>query len=220
MRKAPLPASKVTTMEKPEVEGSWQQLPDWPAPDASAKRLWLRADGTLGPVAGAQATKDYVVNPYDGRAKYWGTPQSNDPYPDQQQVEKARAGWQLPPLSRDLVVAGDIRARIRAVAQRQRHQLRGAGARCRAGRRGDPGHQWLAPGQPPARPRVARGRSSPAPAYDFDVDVWPTHWRFKKGHSIRVSISGGDVPRIEPDAPAGTVDVVQGASYLELDLRR
>lgn len=219
LRKAPLPLSKVTTVEKPESTEVFQQLADWPAPDARSRRLWLRADGTLGSAAGAAVTKEYVVNPWDGRAKYWGTPQADDPYPDQQQAERARVGWQLPPLTRDLVVAGNIRARIRAslsasdtnfvvrvldVAPTGEAILVTSGW-LRASHR--LGHTKLAP-------------IVPGTAYDFDVDVWPTHWRFQRGHSIRVSISGGDVPRIEPDAPAGTVDVIQGASYLDLDVRR
>ena len=221
MRTAPLPASKVTTVEKPEAVGrGWQQLTDWPAPDARSTRLWLRSDGTLGRTPGSRATIAYAVNPFDGRAKYWGTPQANDPYPDQQEVERSRTGWQLPPLQRDLVVAGDIRAHLRAALSATDTNLvvrlldvapDGTTILVSTG--------WL-------RASHRLGHTSqativPGTTYDFDIDVWPTHWRFAKGHSVRISVSGGDVPRIEPDAPAGTVTVAEGAggSYVELDVR-
>ncbi|MCW2542859.1 MAG: hydrolase, partial [Frankiales bacterium] len=220
-KSAPMPPTKVTSVEKPEVgTGTFQQLTDWPPPDARSTRLWLRADGGLAPAAGPVGTKQYVVNPYDGRAKYWGTPRSDDPYPDQQGVEHSRAGWQVPPLTRDLVVAGDIRARIRASLSAADTNLvvrvldiapNGAAILVSTG--------WLKASHRLGHTRLAP--IVPGAVYDFNVDVWPTHWRFVKGHSIRVSISGGDVPRIEPDAPAGTVTVREGASasYLELDVR-
>jgi hypothetical protein len=60
----------------------------------------------------------------------------------------------------------------------------------------------------------------PGKPTEFPVHVWATHWRFAKGHSIRLSVSSGDLPRIEPDAPAGTVDVLTGAggSYADLSV--
>jgi predicted acyl esterase len=218
--KAPLPTTRVTSVEKPEVDSNhWQQLSDWPAPDARSQRLWLRSDGSLGRTAGAASSRRYAVNAYDGRAKYWGTPEREDPYPDQRQVERTRAGWQLPALTRDLVVAGDIRAHVRAAlsAKDTNFVVRvldvapdGTTILVTSG--------WLK-----ASHRLGHGALTtvvPGTPYDFDVDVWPTHWRFKRGHAIRVSISGGDVPRIEPDAPQGNVDVFTGRSWVELDVRR
>ena len=58
----------------------------------------------------------------------------------------------------------------------------------------------------------------PGTVYVFHVHVWATNWRFAKGHSLRLSVSSGDIPRIEPDAPAGTVTVStgRGGSYADV----
>jgi uncharacterized protein len=58
----------------------------------------------------------------------------------------------------------------------------------------------------------------PGTTYDYAVHVWATHWRFAKGHRLRLSVSSGDVPRIVPDAPPGTVTVATGrrGSYADV----
>jgi X-Pro dipeptidyl-peptidase C-terminal non-catalytic domain len=59
---------------------------------------------------------------------------------------------------------------------------------------------------------------TPGTLYDFPVHVWATHWRFAAGHRLRLSVSSGDLPRIEPDAPAGTVEVATGAGGAYADV--
>ena len=63
---------------------------------------------------------------------------------------------------------------------------------------------------------------TPGQPYDFDVALWPTHWRVAAGHRLRVSVSSGDVAAVEPNAPPGTVTVLAGAggSTLDLPVRR
>jgi predicted acyl esterase len=219
-RRAPLPASKVTSFEKPDAGGGhWQQLADWPAPDARPRRFSLAADGSLG-TAGGAGSRTYVVNPFDGQAKYWSSPLPDQPYEDQQVQDRARTTWTSAPFARDVVVAGDIRARIRAALSATDGNLvvrvmdvapSGSSTLVSTG--------WLK-----ASHRLGHSRLAPVvpgTPYSFDVDVWPTHWRFLAGHSLRVSVSSGDVPRIEPDAPAGTVTVFEGrgGSYVDLDVR-
>src|SRR4029079_1626141 len=59
---------------------------------------------------------------------------------------------------------------------------------------------------------------TPGKLYDFGVHVWGTHWRFAAGHQLRLSVSSGDLPRIEPDAPAGTVEIATGAGGTYADV--
>jgi predicted acyl esterase len=57
--------------------------------------------------------------------------------------------------------------------------------------------------------------------YQMQVDVLPTHWRFRQGSSIRISLSSGDKPDVMADANPGTVSVVAGgeeSSYVELPI--
>jgi putative CocE/NonD family hydrolase len=69
-------------------------------------------------------------------------------------------------------------------------------------------------------------QSRPAPVtpgeqLDLDVTVWPTDWLLGPGHRLRISLTSGDLPKIAPDAPDGTVTVAtgQGGSYIELSTR-
>ena len=221
MRSAPLPPSKVTSLEKPDATGHWQQLADWPAPDARMRRLDLRADGSLGPTPGPAGSRTYAVNPYDGEGMFWNTRRPDEQGEDQQWADHARQGWNTPVLSRDLVVAGDIRARIRASFSATDGELvvrlmdvapDGSSTLVTTG--------WLKASHRLGHTTLAP--VVPGTPYDFDVDVWPTNWRFHQGHVIRVTVSSGDVPRLEPDAPAGTVTLADGAgaSYIDLDVRR
>jgi putative CocE/NonD family hydrolase len=63
---------------------------------------------------------------------------------------------------------------------------------------------------------------TPGQPYDFEVALWPTHWRVAAGHRLRVSVSSGDVATVEPNAPPGTVTVLAGAGgpTVDVPLRR
>ena len=53
---------------------------------------------------------------------------------------------------------------------------------------------------------------TPGRIYDYDIPLWPTHWRLRAGHLLRVTVSSGDLAMIEPNAPAGTVTVLTGGA--------
>ncbi|MGC7095366.1 MmcQ/YjbR family DNA-binding protein [Amycolatopsis lurida] len=44
----------------------------------------------------------------------------------------------------------------------------------------------------------------------YQIALGQTHWRFKTGERLRVTLSGGDVPMVSPTAPAGVVTVHHG----------
>lgn len=59
----------------------------------------------------------------------------------------------------------------------------------------------------------------PETVYTFRVELWPTHWRLRTGHILRITISSGDIQHIEPTAPAGsTVTVLGGDDGSTIDL--
>lgn len=207
---APLPQARVTSWEMPRGEGRWTGLRDWP-PRTTPVVLRMRTDGALARRAGPEGTVDYVVDPTDGMPNFWNIPAPDtSPIPEYQAVrEQGRASFTSPPLGRDVVVAGSVTmdleaaltatdgnlvARVLDVAPDGRAALVGTG--------------YLR-----ASHRHSHRRPTPVDANEptkFVIDVWPSHWRFAAGHQLRVSVSSGDVPRIHPDAPPGTVSVGTG----------
>ena len=61
-------------------------------------------------------------------------------------------------------------------------------------------------------------RVVPGQVKEYVISVWPTDWRFQKGHRLRISLTSGDYPKVAADAPSGTVtiDTGQGGSYVDL----
>jgi len=208
---APLPPQKVTSFEKPNTGGrGWQELADWPPPNASTLRLHLTAAAGLGVDAGPSGERSYVVNPHDGQAKYWSLPAPDDPGQDQQTADRPRQTYDTEPLPADLVLTGPVIAHLEATLSATDGNLvvrvmdvapDGASTLISTG--------WLK-----ASHRRSHERPepvTPGKRTGYDVRVWPTNWRMQKGHVLRLSVSSGDVPRIEPDAPAGTVAIAEGA---------
>jgi len=219
---APLPDDKVISYEMPQVNGAyghgWTTFPNWPPPASRPVRMYFNADGTLGTAAGPKGEESYPVNPADGSPNYWyhGYSEADGPA-DQQAEDRNRVTFTSPPLDHDVVVAGATEVTLRAALSATDGNLvvrltdvAPSGASILA-----------ASGYLKASHRFNHERVvpvEPGTPTTFPVHIWATHWRFPKGHSIRLSVSSGDLPRIEPDAPAGTVDVLTGTcgSYAEI----
>ncbi|GAB3288727.1 hypothetical protein GCM10027563_24860 [Parasphingorhabdus pacifica] len=52
--------------------------------------------------------------------------------------------------------------------------------------------------------------TAPGEFNDYTVAISPNHWRFAKGHQIRIAVTSGDPPLIPPDAPTCTVTIANG----------
>jgi uncharacterized protein len=201
--KAPLPQAKVTSYEVPGPGAGqgWQQFPSWPPPEAAPMLLALTTDGGVRPGAGGQA----------GRAMFRVNTRPGPGNPDERAVFETR------PLRRDLVLAGDIDAEIRASFSATDgniavvvEDVAGDGSAVRitqgwlkASHRF--GHEHLAPVEPNV-------------LYPLAVHAWPTHYRIVAGHRLRITVSSDDYPEIDSDAPAGTVSLLvgQGGSAIRL----
>lgn len=217
---APLPSARVTSWQLPRKSGGWVELAEWPAAPPSVA-FHLNSDGTLQTGPGSPTELRYAVNPFDNgcgcedRGAY-GSP--DDPNNDQRLADEARLHFDSAPLPDDAVVAGEPVARVRAafsaadgnlVVRLQDVAPDGTSFVITSG--------WL-------RASHRQGHERPAPvepgkAYDFEVRLWPTHWKVAAGHRLRVSVSSGDVSVIEPNAPPGDVTILSGASRVELPLR-
>lgn len=201
-RDAPLPAARVTSYEipGPGAGAGWQRFATWPPPGARQTRLGLSADGTLTTRPGAPATRRFTVN--------------TDPAPS---TPDERLTFQTPPYPRDVVLAGDITAKVRAAFTAADGNIAvvaedvapdGTATRITQG--------WLKASHRFGHDRAVPVR--PGRTYDLEIRAWPTHYRLSAGHSLRVTVSGDDHPEIDSDAPGGQVDLRLGRGGTEIRL--
>ncbi|MGW8815943.1 CocE/NonD family hydrolase [Gordonia terrae] len=221
---APLPSARVTSFELPTTRGGgWQQLSTWPPSDVQSKRLYLGADRTLSSRPGPRGTTRHEVNRFDGPARSWfanylAYPES--PVADQGVPDRQRLTYTSGPLTNDAVVAGSARVHLRAALSARNgyfvvkvedvaptgEVVAATDGYLKASRRaGDTHDVTITPGE----------------FHEYTVPISPTHWRFAKGHRIRVAVTSGDLPLIPPDAPTGMVTIANGAggSWIDLPLR-
>ncbi|SFB28825.1 hypothetical protein SAMN05216266_107266 [Amycolatopsis marina] len=204
-QRAPLPATHVTSYEipGPGAGTGWQQFEQWPPRDAREMSLRLGADGTLGRAAGRKGVAEFDVNT------------ETTPPSAHEQLRFSTA-----PLRKDLVLAGDVRANIRASFTASDGNIAavlydeapdGTSTRITEG--------WLKASHRDMHARLSPVR--PGAIYDIGVHVWPTHYRLSAGHSLVLRVSSDDHPQIDSDAPAGKVGVRVGAtgSTLRLTVR-
>ena len=218
-RGAPLPDTRVTSFEMPKTGGGWTALADWPAPGVQTRTFRLD-QGALSETVGPQSSVAYVVDGTDGMPSYWNIstrPDSGAIVSWHTRKEAGRAHWTTPTLLEDLVVAGTstlavdasltatdgvLVARLSDVAPNGDITLVSTG--------------WLRAAT--AADRTKAVPVTPGQVVRYEVEIWPTHWRFRAGHRLQLSISSGDVPRLHPDTPAGTVTITTGAGASELRL--
>ncbi len=220
LKSAPRPRARVTSFEMPRSGGrGWQQFPDWPPPGAAPVRLALRSDGGLAPRPGPAGTRSYVVNPFDGPAvgDFSDELGAEHPAHDQQAADVQRLTYTSAPLSRDVVVAGPVNVRLRAALSAADGNLVVKLEDVTP----DGRSRQATVGYLKASHRLSHERTTPIVSgqlTDFDIEVWPTHWRFQAGHRLRIAITSGAVPAIVTDAPMGTVSVAsgRGGSYADV----
>ena len=218
---APLPSARITSYEMPREGGEgWTELSAWPPPDAVTHRMGWTAEGTLADEGGPAGTVSYRVDPADGMPTYWNTgTRPDDPAVRSHHTarEQQRLHAATEPLEADLVVAGTPRLRVRATFDTNEGYLvarvtdvapDGTTTLVSTG--------WLLASHRDGHEAAAE--VVPGEAADYEIEIWPTHWRFRQGHRLQVSLSSGDVPRTHPDAPQGTVtvDVGEGGAHLDL----
>ncbi len=210
---APLPSAKVTSWELPRAQGKFVELRGWPASDL-VQRVYLTTAGTLALEPGTPGHPSYKVNPFDNGCAcvehgVYSAP--DDPYNDQRVADQARLHFDGRPLAGDAVIAGspvahldvalsaddgNLVVRLEDVAPDGTSHVVTTGWLRASHRSGHAKTVTLIPGK----------------TYSYDVPLWPTHWRLRAGHLLRVSVSSGDLAMIEPNAPAGTVTVVTGGT--------
>jgi predicted acyl esterase len=226
---AGLPPARVISYESTSdiSEGVWSEFGTWPAPTATPRRLFLTPDGSLTDQAPENSESRYSVNPYDGPSS---GPLGNRPHdtgqdqaaseicserPDGRHGQRRRV-FTLPAFESDSVVAGPVTLHLNAsitasdtyfVSKFEVVTLDGQVLPIETG--------YLR----------AQLRSTletpeeivPNKPLTYTILLGEAHWRFKTGEQLRVTLSGGDFPKILPTAPAGIVTIHHGTdTYVEV----
>ena len=215
---APLPGTRVTSWQMPASRGPWTELGDWPPPTATTSRYYYGSDGALTTDPGPAGPTGYTVNPHDsGCFCAWNTPDPEAPINDQRGADEGRLHFDTPAIDKGLTIAGTPIARIRASFTASDGYLI-----VRLNDVSPDGTSTLiSTGRLRASHRVSHSQPEPVTPgqfYDFEVPIWPTHWHLASGHRLRLSISSGDVPRVNPDAPSGNVTIELGERGSNLEL--
>jgi uncharacterized protein len=213
---ATLPRAKVTTFEMPNDANTagWSQFGDWPPPGTLVKRLYFQPDRSLrGAVPAGAETLSWTVNSEDGGSD----PASSNPGPAQRQPMAEASGYRLgfttDPLESDLVIAGATEVLVEAAFTASDGNV--IARIFDVGPDGSLATGWMKASHYKGHDHLET--ITPGEFYPVPVHIWPNHYRFLKGHSIRISFSSGDVPDAAPDAPSGTVTVRLGAdSHVDL----
>jgi hypothetical protein len=217
LKSAPLPPTHIISYEMPASGGhGWTEFTTWPPPGVRPLELHMDSglgyDGTLDAAAAPAGSVSYPVNPFDGMPTYWNVgdrPDSPEIIAWNTAREAQRVHFTTPVLTHDLVMTGEVQAHIKAafsatdgilVVRLSDVAPDGADTLVATG--------WAQASLPP--PYTHREAVTPGQPRFYNIQIWPSDWRFLAGHRLQISISSGDVPRIVPDAPAGNVTIYTG----------
>jgi putative CocE/NonD family hydrolase len=188
----------------------WRDLPEWPPSNSRPQRWHLHSGQVLAPETPPESEPDhYRYDPADPTPGVGGAAMSANSGPKDQRKLEARSDvlvYTSAILDRDMEIIGPVQAELFVQSSLEHtdffarlcdvHPSGKSINICDALVR-------LIPGRPP---RESDG------TLRLNIDLWPTAYRFKRGHRIRVQVSSGAHPRWarnpgsgEPLATAGTL---------------
>ncbi len=193
---APLGASVRVSLQPTDT---WLEFPTWPPPGALSHLEYLHATGSLGAVAPteARASSRFTYDPADPTPSVGGPLLSPPGKQADNDVVERRDDVQLftgEPLAADLDVVGPVRARIHV---RTEHPWADLFVRLcdvdekQVSRNVVDGIRRLDPGSVPAHDVTV----GPDGVLAVDLELFPTAYRFRAGHRLRVQVAGGAFPR-------------------------
>ncbi|MFJ2211144.1 CocE/NonD family hydrolase [Streptomyces sp. NPDC101062] len=230
---AQLPPDRVISYASTSAKasGRWEGHRTWPSASASGTRLYPTADGALAASAPAATGLRYQVNPIDGpSADVTGT-LPYDPGQNQAPAERNgtlpngnyatnRATFTLPAFTANTTLAGPVTLHLNASISAEDTYFVSKLETVLPDGRVLP----IETGYLRAQLRDSLEKAKPvtpgAPT-QYTIALGQTHWQFKPGEKLRVTIGGGDSPRIIPDNPAGSVTVhLGGRTYVDMPALR
>jgi putative CocE/NonD family hydrolase len=182
--------------------GEWRDYRAWPPPEARPLELYLHADGSLsqGPPAVAGAFVGYVYDPADPTPSLHGPMVMGGSRRRDMSKLEARAdtvSFTGPRLEGDLDAIGPVTAELSVQSDREHTDF--FVCLCDVDGKGRPtqvcdGFLRLRPGQPPADHSGTRR---------ITIECWPTAYRFRKGHRLRLIVASGAFPRFARNLGTG-----------------
>lgn len=221
---AEIPPSRVISYESNSqpATGRWTGHEQWPTTSSRNRRLYPAADGNLATSPPARSNSQYSVNPHDGPSIGLVGSYPTDPSQNQAATEEGvrnklgryggtdpRTTFTLPAFAHDTVMAGPVTLHLNAsmtaadtyfVSKLEVVTPDGKVMPIETGHL----RAQLRNGLDRINP-VQRGKPT-----QYQIELGQTHWRFKTGERLRVTLSGGDVPMVSPTAPAGIVTIHHG----------
>ncbi|WP_198036812.1 CocE/NonD family hydrolase [Nocardia sp. BMG51109] len=227
---AGLPPSRVVSYESTSGAGQWTQSDQWPSPNAKTRRVFPVSDGTLNTTAPAAGESSYSVNPNDGPSVDELGTMPTDPSQDQAASEAAappnqsdrygttdpRTTFTLPAFDTDTSVEGPVTFHFEASSTAPDTYFVSKLEVVTTDGKVLPIETGYLRGQL----RESLERTVPIPVGEpvrYRIDLGNTHWKFKAGEQLRITLSGGDSPKITPNAPAGIITIHHGAdTYVDI----
>jgi predicted acyl esterase len=212
-----LPSARVTSYEMSDRSGNrWAEMPSYPPPHTHTQRLNLTSAGGLDVAAGPSGTSQYAVAAQDGPAAVCFPPGTCDPTHDFADTDSKRLTFTSAPMPKALVVVGRPQVQLRGALSSTDGNLV---VKVMDVAPDGQVHQ-ISVGYLKASHRLSQSKAKPvvpSQMTNFVISVWPLDWQLAPGHSLRLSLTSGDSPKIAADAPSGTVTVAtgQGGSYIE-----
>jgi uncharacterized protein len=174
--------------------GRWREFPSWPPPGSRPLVLHFRAGGALdqSPPTSDEGAARYTFDPADPTPAAHGTEMLVKPKRrDLVRLSQRRdvVGFTGTSLDQDLEVIGPVSVTLSIRSNREHTDF--YACLCDVDRSGRPthvadGYLRLRPGRPAADATGVRRIS---------IECWPTAYRFKRGHRLRLLVASGAHPR-------------------------
>lgn len=228
---AALPPARIVSYEDSSARGSgsWTKSEQWPPMHAQQTRLYPTASGELLPDAPAGGETSYFVNPYDGPSACVVGCLPTDADQSQSMSEfnndndhgrysVHRTTFTTAEFANPVVVSGPVRFHLDAsISAADTYFVSKLEVLTEDGQ-----VLPLETGYLRARMRDGLEREVaivPGEVVPYVITLGDIHFRFNAGERMRVTIGGGDVPRVLPTCPAGVVTVHHGpGAFVELPL--
>lgn len=182
--------------------GEWREYPSWPPPEAKAKDLFLRSNGLLSherPTE-AEGADSFLYDPADPTPDVQGPTIMSGNRPRHMAALEQRRDvliYSTLPLLQDTDVIGPVEVELHARVDREQADF--FACLCDVDEKGrsiqvSDGYLRLLPGQFAA---------DEAGVGQIRVTCWPTAWRFRCGHRLRLIVTGGAHPRFARNTGTG-----------------
>ena len=208
---APLPSSAVTSFQQPLTEAGagagrgWRDFPKWPPPAVRRADWSLDAKGLLAPRPSGAATASFTTLPTDHGDN--GVTDNGAVPPDERSGQTLT--FDTAALAADVAVAGSVVVNLRAALDQSDGNLKAVLYDVAP----DGTATFIQEGYLKASHRLSDEHPSPVTpgaVTSLPIRIFPTDWRFGKGHRIRLRVYGGHATELTPEPAPVTTTVALG----------